>query len=193
MRRIAVVRSIVFGGTIFAVMLGAWTTLATHPALADGGNKKLDIYDNCDPRDPGWAPTGGCLLEPREGDVTLAEFNRLLLSPLSAAVVGHPSWRFEPTYLHVTAGKRLRVTNEGGRDHTFTQVANFGGGVVPPLSVGLMPAPECAASSRIHPGDAVDVTVLKPGLHTFQCCIHPWMRAAVRVNPPEDDDESRDR
>jgi len=20
-----------------------------------------------------------------------------------------------------------------------------------------------------------------PGLHKFQCCIHPWMRAAVRV------------
>jgi TRAP-type C4-dicarboxylate transport system permease large subunit len=24
--------------------------------------------------------------------------------------------------------------------------------------------------------------LMPPGLHKFQCCIHPWMRAAIRVN-----------
>src|SRR5262245_1498702 len=63
----------------------------------DDGRRKISIIDDCDPRDPGWAPTGGCAL--KKGDVTLAEFNALLQSPLSAAVVGHPAWRNQPSYL----------------------------------------------------------------------------------------------
>ena len=31
----------------------------------------------------------------------------------------------------------IKVTNRGGRGHTFTEVAEFGGGRVPPLNVGL--------------------------------------------------------
>src|SRR5215813_5422492 len=100
---------------------------------ADGGNKSIDIYDKCDPTDPAWGPIGGCLLKPGDGDVTVAEFNALLASPLSTAVVGHPAWRFQESYLRINLGKRLTIENEGGRDHTFTEVANFGGGRVPPL------------------------------------------------------------
>jgi hypothetical protein len=37
------------------------------------GKPKVVLRDDCDPRDPGWTPTGGCTLS--EGDVTLAEFN----------------------------------------------------------------------------------------------------------------------
>src|SRR5262249_52155726 len=175
------VRVIVIAAFVVALLVGMWTTLTTRSAFAQGGNQKLDIYDNCDPRDPAWNTVGGCFLEPREGDVTLAEFNRLLLSPLSSAVVGHPSLRFEPTYLRVALGKRLRIENEGGRDHTFTEVVAFGGGRVPPLSVGLIQAPECALRpgatdpTLLHPGDSLDVSAIGPGLHTFQCCIHPWM------------------
>src|SRR5262249_27193822 len=166
---------------------GIWTTLTTRPAFAQSGNKKLDMYDNCDPLDPAWVPVGGCFLEPREGDVTFAEFGRLLRSPLSLATVGHPAFRFEPSYLTLDLGKRLRIANEGGRDHTFTEVVAFGGGRVPGLNIGLMPAPECALAAGatdptlIHPGDSLDLSAVGPGLHTFQCCFHPWMRAAVRV------------
>jgi hypothetical protein len=78
----------------------------------------VSIVDYCDPADPGWAPTGGCLL--KDGDVTLAEFNALLHSVLSPAVVGHPGWRMEPSFSEARAGKSLRVTNDGGRTHTFT-------------------------------------------------------------------------
>ncbi len=36
----------------------------------------------------------------------------------------------------------MRVTNWGGRGHTFTEVADFGGGCVGDLNIGLSPAPE---------------------------------------------------
>jgi plastocyanin len=162
---------------------GLAVILAVSVAAAQG-QRKIAVLDNCDPDDPAWAPTGGCTL--KEGDVTNAEFNALLTSPLSLSTVGHPSWRNEPSYLTVRSGKDLRVTNEGGRNHTFTKVAVFGGGMVPPLNVGLTQAPECvapppAAPITLAPGASIDVTGLSVGLHRFQCCIHPWMRAAIRV------------
>ena len=34
---------------------------------------------------------------------------------------------------------------------------------------------------------------LKEGNHRFQCCIHPWMRAIIKVKPKgHDDDEEED-
>lgn len=147
-------------------------------------NRKIAMRDNCDPSDPAWAPTGGCLL--RQGDVTNAEFGAFLRSPLTippnAQLIGHPSWRHEPSYLSIESGKSLRVSNEGGRVHTFTEVAQYGGGRVPPLNVGLTPAPECAAAVNLAPGELTEFD-LSVGLHRFECCIHPWMRAAVRVSP----------
>ena len=79
-----------------------------------------------------------------------------------------------------------------GRVHTFTEVANFGGGRVPPLNLsqpGIPPltqAPECVAPGVVDiPGGGKDVVGgLTPGNHRFQCCIHPWMRTLVKV---EDD------
>jgi hypothetical protein len=149
--------------------------LAIPGALA----ARIDMVDYCDPTDPAWNPTGGCLLE--EGDVTFAEFNALASSVLSASVVGHPAWRMEPSYADFDAGEKLRVRNKGGRVHSFTEVAQFGGGVIPGLNIGLTFAPECASLVRVPPGQSIELQ-LAPGLHLFQCCIHPWMRAAVRVD-----------
>jgi len=87
----------------------------------------------------------------------------------------------DPAFSEARAGKSLVVTNDGGRTHTFTEVANFGGGKVPPLSDGLTPAPECAASVNIAPGERVVLQGLTEGDHLYQCCIHPWMRALVKV------------
>jgi plastocyanin len=145
--------------------------------------EKIRLVDNCDPADPGWAATSGCLLE--EGDVPQAEFRALLSSPHSLSVVGHPSWRNEPSYLTMEAGETLRVRNEGGRGHTFTKVAEFGGGKIAnaALNKGLTTAPECPDSIELAPGETVKISGLELGLHRFQCCIHPWMRAAVRVTP----------
>jgi len=144
-----------------------------------GENAKIAIRDDCDPSDPGWAPTGGCLL-PR-GDVSFDEFNAELISPLAASVVGHQAWRNDPSYVEAVPGRTIRVRNEGGRTHTFTEVAHFGGGKVPPLSVGLVTAPECPSSINIPPGGEMTLSGLTPGNHHFQCCIHPWMRAMITI------------
>jgi plastocyanin len=160
-------------------------------AKSDGEdhNGKIAMRDNCNPADPAWAPTGGCLL--RRGDVSAAEFNAFLRSPLTIApnahLIGHPSWRNEPSYVSIESGKRLRVTNEGGRTHTFTEVAQFGGGRVPPLSIGLTPAPECATAVNVPAGGRIELASMSDGIHRFECCIHPWMRATVRVHPEMDD------
>ena len=156
----------------------------------EGSNRKIAMRDNCDPADPAWAPTGGCVL--RKGDVTVAEFNAFLRSPLTIApnaqLIGHPSWRNEPSYVSIESGRTLRVVNEGGRTHTFTEVAQFGGGRVPPLSIGLSSAPECAAAVNVPAGARMEMAVMSDGVHKFQCCIHPWMRATVRVHPEVDID-----
>ena len=145
----------------------------------------VSIVDYCDPTDPGWAPTGGCLL--KEGDVTFAEFNALLTSTRSTAVVGHPAWRFEPSFVEVSPRDSVRATNLGGRNHTFTEVAEFGGGMVPPLNQGLTEAPECATATIIPPGEREVVRSLSEGDHRFQCCIHPWMRALIKVEVKHED------
>jgi plastocyanin len=84
----------------------------------------------------------------------------------------------------------VRVTNAGGEGHTFTEVAAFGGGFVPFLNgvggptgtVPLVEAGACSASPVVvAPGKTVRIKGLSPGVHKFQCCIHPWMRAVVDV------------
>lgn len=144
-----------------------------------GENAQIAIRDDCDPSDPGWAPTGGCFL-PR-GDVSFAEFNSELNSALALSVVGHQAWRMDPSYVEAFPGRTIRVRNEGGRIHTFTEVAQFGGGKVPPLSQGLVTAPECPGSINIPAGGEMTLPSLAPGKHHFQCCIHPWMRASIKV------------
>ena len=154
----------------------------------DRGRREVILRDDCDPTDPEWNPTGGCNLA--DGDVTFADFNRLLVSPLVPTTVGHPAWTFDPTYLEVDAGKRIKISNQGGRTHTFTEVANYGGGRVPPLNgVGipgltpLVPAAACVSAGTVDiPGGGTDVVDgLSAGEHKFQCCIHPWMRTLIKA------------
>jgi len=188
-----------------AVLVGVWTIETTIPraeAKKDKKDKKqekrdlsLGLLDNCDPITFNAAlGPGACVLE--EGDTTFPEFLALLFSPLIPTVVGHPAWRFEPSYLSIEARQTLRVTNDGGEGHTFTEVVNFGGGSIPvlngvPAPSGITPfnplirAPECPANPAnlvvVAPGASVRFNGLTNGLHKFQCCIHPWMRAVIDV------------
>ena len=148
----------------------------------------VKLLDDCDPRDPAWAPTGGCSL--KEGHVTLEEFNAELQSPLANAVIGHQAWQNDPTYVEIEVDETVRVKNVGGRLHTFTEVEDFGGGRIPnpDLNFGLRSAPECLQPSTtdVAPGDTLKVKGLSLGNHHFQCCIHPWMRTLIKVLPEED-------
>ncbi len=168
-----------------AALGGAWRT---KPLAADSENR-IAMRDDCDPRDPAWAPTGGCALE--EGDVDNAEFRQELSSTLApTSVIGHQAWRMDPSYLKIETDHEITVTNRGGRTHTFTEVKEFGGGKIPPpgagLNKGLITAPECPASTNVPPGATVEVDNLTPGNHKFQCCIHPWMRVIVKVKPEDE-------
>jgi hypothetical protein len=179
----------IFAALVAGVGLLVVGAATTKVAADDRNSEKREVVlrDDCNPLDPGWTPTGGCNLP--GGDVGVAEFNAYRLSPLAPSVIGHPAWWFDPGYLKVRAGKRIKIRNEGGRVHTFTEVANFGGGRVPPLNAGqpgtpaMTPAPECVAPGVVDlPGGARDVVEgLAPGDHRFQCCIHPWMRTLIKA------------
>lgn len=164
-------------------------------ARAQGNDPNVVMLDNCSHTDAAYGSVGGCpegsALRGYRGDVTVAEFFALLTSPLTAAgqIIGHPSWRNEPSYIKVRAGQTVLVANRGGRVHTFTEVQDFGGGFVPPLNGSMVPAPECGANMMPNPavefvavGDTQRLEGMDRGLHKFQCCIHPWMRAAVRAD-----------
>jgi plastocyanin len=179
--------------TVAAMAIGVWMVTSGVQAQVRGQDANVAMMDNCAPDDPAYDPFGGCPegapfsgSNSFKGDVTAAEFFALFFSPLAPGgqVIGHPSWRNEPSYVSIRDGRTVHVSNQGGRAHTFTEVANFGGGFIGLLNGALLPAPECAnpaALTFVEYGGSEAITGLDPGLHKFQCCIHPWMRAAVRV------------
>src|SRR5262249_1520154 len=164
-------------------------------SLSSNSRTSPAMLDQCDPAT--FVAAGiCCAVLPHAADVTLQEFLALLFSPLIKTVVGHPAWQFEPSFLDIRPGQTLRVTNNGGEAHTFTEVTNFGGGsiallngsVSPPAPAGTVPltlAPECPATPAglgpiiVASGATLEVP-LSPGEHKFECCIHPML------HPPMD-------
>jgi plastocyanin len=124
-------------------------------------------------------------------NVTLGAFTKLLdLFAKAKAGTPDPGWDFEPDTLKIKKGTTLVVVDQGGEPHTFTEVAEFGGGFLPVLNApGEETVSECAggfsnvavAKTRILQGSQTLITGLSKGEHLFQCCIHPWMRVKVEV------------
>jgi hypothetical protein len=170
-----------------------FATVLAVTASADSG-RRFVVTDDCAPN-ADWGPNG-CLRA--SGDVTRAEF----AAANAKGHPGHPSWRIVPPYV-ARADDGIRVRNTGGRGHTFTEVASFGGGFVAVLNApGSALAPECAIANpdgtprspapqaqatMLAPGAELRVEGLAPGTHNFQCCIHPWMRTVVKVRANDDD------
>ena len=168
----------------------------TELAADRDGEQKIALMDDCDPDDPGVGaavrlPAGQGRRDAAPSSACSCVLPSTTTMPARSTaglfLVGHPSWRNEPSHLVVEEGKRIQVKNEGGRPHTFTPVAQFGGGRVPPLLVGTQPAPECAArrgrdrSLSGRPGRRLKLKATTEGIQRFLCCFHPWMRATVRV------------
>ena len=88
----------------------------------------------------------------------------------------------------MSVGQMLMATNKGGETHTFTEVDEFGGGIVDQLNQlsGLTTvAPECSALTPrdfLAPGASSREVEEEAGVEKYQCCIHPWMRAQVRIS-----------
>jgi plastocyanin len=178
---------------VLVLATGSWLITTALEAQVKGQDPNITMMDNCSDQDPAYDAVGGCPegapfpgSRSYSGDVTAAEFFSLLFSPLGPGgqVIGHPSWRNEPSYVSIGEGRTVRVHNQGGRTHTFTEVEDFGGGFVSLLNGALDPAPECdpAEVTFVPHGQTQTLKGLDSGLHKFQCCIHPWMRGAVRVN-----------
>jgi len=115
------------------------------------------------------------------------------------------AWRFNPLLnatqgtdqlatLNLASGQTTSLQNTGGETHTFTKVASFGGGVVPPLndlSGNPTPAPECLQSENstniyveagtTETGPTAGSDQLPAGATNWECCIHPWMRMTINV------------
>ena len=117
------------------------------------------------------------------GTMTLSQFTAELAANHTVA-----AWRFDPSALTLTVGGSIAATNYGGEVHTFTRVAQFGGGIVPELNTASgnpTEAPECkdiTNADRVAPGGSFRTGAqTTTGTHLYQCCIHPWMRMKVEV------------
>jgi plastocyanin len=169
-----------------ATMAGLVALLLLMPtagASAASATRQVQMLDDCEPASFNAAIGPGTCI--KDGTTTFSEFIAQLLAQGRA-----PAWRFAPAQLKLDAGGTLQAHNRGGEDHTFTEVASFGGGCIQALNdlLGLTPVPECAgfpggafAATLVRPGGTVTTAPLPPGVHRFECLIHPWMRTTATV------------
>jgi plastocyanin len=147
-------------------------------SFAGGEQRLIQMMDACDPESFNAAIGPGTCI--RKGGVTFAKFLSLLGQHQKVG-----SWHFSPPSLNTRVGQELLALNHGGEVHTFTEVEEFGGGIVPDLnnlSGTPVPAPECLALSPgdfVPPGETYTDEVEEEGSEHYQCCIHPWMRTTV--------------
>jgi hypothetical protein len=144
----------------------------------------IRVRDKCDPVtfDAAVAP-GACV---GNGNVTFAEFIAELTEDKTVG-----AWSFNPDKTDASVGQPVLLESRGGEVHTFTKVANFGGGIVPTLNTlsgNPVVTPECAKmlvsglTDVVPPGAMKQGPVLiTPGEQKFQCCIHPWMHTVLNV------------
>ena len=177
------ISALVFAATFVACRDTVQTTSPDLSLAASRGNSgqvaTVHINDACDPTTFAGVP-GGCQ---RNGGMTLDQFTAQLTHLQRV-----PAWHFAPGDLNLREGDEFMATNMGGEMHTFTEVEEFGGGMVPPLNAlaGLPePAPEClalGAGALIPPGGSSPIDDAdEVGDELYQCCIHPWMRTTIHV------------
>jgi plastocyanin len=166
------------------------------PAAADDGRDDgvavpVAVNDACDPVTFNAAIGPGTCVG--TGTVTFSAFIAELTATHQVA-----TWNFSPSSLTIEKGDSLVVTNRGGETHTFTEVSQFGFGIVLILNMLTFgstgpPLAEFATATFLAPGQTqvIRTTAKKPrltiGTHLFECAIHPWMQAKVVVLNDEDD------
>lgn len=171
------------------------------------GKLTLSIRDFCDPATFNLAVgPGSCVRDDdvsANGSQTFTGFLAELGQEKSAG-----AWRYNPVRVENGEGINLTLVNRGGETHTFTRVAEFGGGFVAALNAAagnLTPRPECAlmkngqlvpqapGSNNIfinHGQTLMGPRIVGDERAKFQCCIHPWMRVTFNA---ENDHGDRDQ
>ena len=171
------VRSLVRAGGLLVSL--AVALAGTVAAASD--SRVVHINDQCDPASFNAALGPGTCVTPHAG----VQFDDFIRELEQTQKVG--AWNFAPRQVGLRDGQAFLAENRGGEVHTFTEVDEFGGGIVPllnNLSGNPVPAPECLA---LGPGDFMPPGGMSPpdvevsGVHHYQCCIHPWMRTDVTV------------
>lgn len=156
---------------------------ATPPAqlaAKTGQQHVVTMFDACDPETFNAAFGAGTCT--RSGGVRVEKFLEQLGRHHSIG-----AWRFAPPNVMMRVGQMLVAINRGGEVHTFTEVEEFGGGIIADLNelTGLTTvAPECtrlAPGDFLAPGASSSEVEEEAGVEKYQCCIHPWMRAEVRI------------
>lgn len=145
-------------------------------------NANVSMQDQCDSASFNAALGAGTCVH--AGNTTFAAFNNELNATQQVAL-----WRFVPSALNIRLGQKITAMNDGGEEHTFTEVDEFGGGIIPALNQAsgeTTVAPECqalAAGDIVASGGTFTTdAATEVGTEKYQCCIHPWMRATVTVN-----------
>ena len=176
----------IHAGVWLALAAMATLSLTTHAAVQ--GDKKIRLLDDCDPASfNAVLGDGACI---GNGHTTFDEF----IAELEATQDAH-KWRNQPADMLLNVGRPTLIENVGGEVHTFTPVAEFGGGFVNELngiSGNPVPAPECLnfatmvfiPAGETAEGPTAGSSDLPVGSHKFQCCIHPWMRTVIDVQEP---------
>ena len=175
--------------TFRTVVWTAFTAIAllslTVGAGAVQGDKKIRLLDDCEPVTfNAVLGDGACIIN---GHTTFQEF----IEELEETQDVH-KWRNQPSQMHLNIGRETLIENRGGEVHTFTRVANFGGGFIPDLNAlsgNPVPAPECLnfgamvfiPAGATEEGPTAGSSEAPVGLSRFQCCIHPWMRTVMEV------------
>ena len=125
------------------MLAGATHAIAEEygPAKASTTSAQIVALDECDP-----ATFNAALGPDFCKNVTLGASTKLDdLFAKAAAGTPDPGWDFEPDIVKIKEGTDLSVVDQGGEPHTFTEVAQFGGGFIPGLNApGEDTVPECA-------------------------------------------------
>jgi hypothetical protein len=153
--------------------------LARVTTAGAGGNTQqtITMFDACDPDSFNAVLGAGTCV--RNGGLLFDNFIELLRRHQSVG-----AWHFTPPQGGMNVGDVLLAVNHGGEAHTFTEVEEFGGGIVPLLNnlTGLTTvAPECGQATLIPAGGSSSEVEDEEGVEKYQCCIHPWMRAEIRI------------
>ena len=156
------------------------TLIVASAASAGAGHRNVQIRDACDPATFNEALGPGACVR-KGGGVKFDKFIDQLLTKGEA-----PAWRFSPARLKLEAGGTITARNTGGEFHTFSEVAEFGGGCVQELNdpLALEPVAECAigdifATTGVLPGGSRTTEPRATGVHRFMCLIHPWQRTTA--------------
>jgi plastocyanin len=157
--------------------------LAVGVVGSAAGVRTVDLNDQCDPATFN-AAVGPGTCTGHNGGVAFDTFVAEITKTQQAG-----PWHFAPGVVHMQDGESVQGHNTGGETHTFTEVEEFGGGFVQflnDLSGNPVPAPECNPGTNpsinfVAPGGFSDAEAEEPGVHHYQCCIHPWMRTDVIV------------